>query len=182
MLEVQNRALIKTAEDRAKRIRELEGQLEQARLAADQKRELEQLQAQQLNTALDLKHAREEVERLTVLAEQLRPENARLAHHLAQAQGELVQMKGELDHSKRQREDERVQVHGELERAKRQVEEREAERDFYRNRAHELEQYNRELTEAATKYSAWGQKLERELAGIDPDGAPARRFGAGHDA
>jgi hypothetical protein len=40
----------------------------------------------------------------------------------------------------------------------------------------------RELTEAATKYSAWGQKLERELAGIDPDGAPARRFGAGHDA
>jgi len=75
-----------------------------------------------------------------------------------------------------------VQVHGELEHAKRQVEEREAERDFYRNRAHELEQYNRELTEAATKYSAWGQKLERELAGIDPDGAPARRFGAGHDA
>jgi hypothetical protein len=38
------------------------------------------------------------------------------------------------------------------------------------------------LTEAATKYSVWGQKLERELARIDPDGAPARRFGAEEDA
>jgi hypothetical protein len=36
----------------------------------------------------------------------------------------------------------------------------------------------RELTEAATKYSLWGQKLERELARIDPNGAPKRRFGA----
>ena len=36
----------------------------------------------------------------------------------------------------------------------------------------------RELTEAATKYSLWGQTLERELNRIDPDGAPRRRFGA----
>jgi hypothetical protein len=36
----------------------------------------------------------------------------------------------------------------------------------------------RELAEAATKYSLWGQKLERELARIDPNGAPKRRFGA----
>ena len=36
----------------------------------------------------------------------------------------------------------------------------------------------RELTEVATRYSLWGQKLERELAKIDPDGAPARRFEA----
>jgi hypothetical protein len=36
----------------------------------------------------------------------------------------------------------------------------------------------RELTEVATKYSLWGQKLERELARIDPNGAAKRRFGA----
>src|SRR5262249_10222595 len=70
------------------------------------------------------------------------------------------------------------------------------ERDFYSKRILDLEEHNRELTEAATqyssraqkverelteriiKYSLWGQKLERELARIDPDGAPARRFDA----
>jgi hypothetical protein len=36
----------------------------------------------------------------------------------------------------------------------------------------------RKLTETANKYLRWGQKLERELARIDPDGAPARRFDA----
>jgi hypothetical protein len=46
-------------------------------------------------------------------------------------------------------------------------------------RAQKLE---RELTETATKYSLWGQKLERELARIDPDGAPARRFEAQHES
>jgi hypothetical protein len=36
----------------------------------------------------------------------------------------------------------------------------------------------RELTETATRYSLWGQKLERELNRIDPQGAPSRQFGA----
>jgi hypothetical protein len=40
----------------------------------------------------------------------------------------------------------------------------------------QAQKLERELTETATKYSLWGQKLERELARIDPDGAPARRF------
>jgi uncharacterized protein (DUF3084 family) len=46
---------------------------------------------------------------------------------------------------------------------------------------HERERHQkaeRELAESATKYSLWGQKLERELNRIDPDGAPKRWFGA----
>ena len=91
MLEVQNRALIKTARERAGRIDELERELQAAR------------------------------ERI-----------------------------GKLER--------------ELERLK-------AEREFYSKRVLALEEHNRELTDAATKYSLWGQKLERELARIDPDAA-----------
>jgi chromosome segregation ATPase len=70
----------------------------------------------------------------------------------------------------------------EVEQLKAEVERLKAEREFYSKRVLALEQHNRELTEAATKYSLWGQKLERELARIDPDGAHERRFGAGDDA
>jgi predicted nucleic acid-binding Zn-ribbon protein len=38
-----------------------------------------------------------------------------------------------------------------------------AEREFFSHRIAELEEENRQLTESATKYSLWGQKLEREL-------------------
>jgi chromosome segregation ATPase len=69
-----------------------------------------------------------------------------------------------------------------LEWLRAEVERLKGEREFYYERVLALEQHNHELTEAATKYSLWGQKLERELAKIDPDGAPARRFGAGRDA
>jgi hypothetical protein len=51
------------------------------------------------------------------------------------------------------------------------------EHEFYCKRVEELEEHNRALTEAATKYSLWGQKLFRELATLDPDGAPRRDFG-----
>jgi chromosome segregation ATPase len=68
------------------------------------------------------------------------------------------------------------------ERLKAEVERLKGEREFYYERVLALQQDNHELTEAATKYSLWGQKLERELARIDPDGTSARRFGAGHDA
>jgi len=88
MLEVQNRALIKTAQERAQRISNLERELQQAG---------------------------REVERLKVEAERLK-----------------------------------------------------VEREFYHKRVLALEQDNHELTEAATKCSLWGQKLERELAKIDP--------------
>jgi uncharacterized small protein (DUF1192 family) len=65
-----------------------------------------------------------------------------------------------------------------VERLKAEVERLKAEREFYYKRVLTLEQHNREITESATKYSLWGQKLERELARIDPNGAPRRRFGA----
>jgi len=109
MLEVQNQALIKTAKERARRIEELECELQTLR---------ETVEHQTDKLRRELQQARSEIERLTL------------------------------------------------------------ERDFYSKRALALEQHNREVTEAATKYSLWGQRLERELAKIDPDGARARQFGA----
>jgi predicted nucleic acid-binding Zn-ribbon protein len=129
MLEVQNRALIKTARERAERIDKLE---------------------RELQTAL------ERTERLDKLEPQL------------QAAGEMVERIDKLER--------------ELQQAGQEVERLKAEREAYSKRVLELEKHHRVLTEAATKYSLWGQKLERELARIDPDGVPARRFGAGHDA
>jgi prefoldin subunit 5 len=120
MLEVQNRALIKAARERAERIDKLEHELQQA--------------------------ARERAEQI-----------GKLERELQQAARERAE-----------------QIEG--------VERLKMEREFYSKRVLALEEHNRELTDAATKYSLWGQKLEREVARIDPDGAPARRFGAGHDA
>jgi chromosome segregation ATPase len=54
-----------------------------------------------------------------------------------------------------------------------------AEHEFYCKRVAELEEQNRVVTEAATKYSLWGQMLYRELATLDPDGAPRRGFDTG---
>ena len=65
-----------------------------------------------------------------------------------------------------------------LQQATKEVERLTLERDFYSKKASALEKENRQLTESATNYSLWGQKLERELNRIDPDGAPARRFDA----
>jgi uncharacterized coiled-coil DUF342 family protein len=70
------------------------------------------------------------------------------------------------------------QVNREMERLKVEVERLKAEHEFYSKRVVALEEQNRQLTESATKYSLWGQKLERELARIDPNGASRRRFGA----
>jgi chromosome segregation ATPase len=68
-----------------------------------------------------------------------------------------------------------------LKRLRAEVERLKAEREVYHKRVQALEQDNHDLAGVATKYSLWGQKLERELAKIDPDGASARRFGAGHE-
>ena len=70
------------------------------------------------------------------------------------------------------------QLERDLQQASHEVERLTLERDFYSKRVLELEEQNRQLTEAATNYSLQGQKRERELAKIDPDGAPARRFEA----
>jgi chromosome segregation ATPase len=69
-----------------------------------------------------------------------------------------------------------------LERQIDEIERLTLERDFYSKRVLALEDHNRQLTDTATKYALWGQKLETELARIDPDGAPARRFEAQHQS
>jgi hypothetical protein len=53
-----------------------------------------------------------------------------------------------------------------------------AEREFYCKRVAELEEYNRVLIWAATKYALWGQKLFRELAALIRT-APRRDVGTG---
>jgi hypothetical protein len=61
----------------------------------------------------------------------------------------------------------------------RELERVKLEHEFYCKRVEELEEHNRAVTEAATKYSLWGQKLFHELATLDPDGARRRDFGTG---
>jgi uncharacterized coiled-coil DUF342 family protein len=69
-------------------------------------------------------------------------------------------------------------VNREMERLKVEVERLKAEREFFSKAVVALEERNRQLTESATKYSLWGQKLESELNRIAPNGASRRRFGA----
>jgi hypothetical protein len=78
---------------------------------------------------------------------------------------------------RRQRAQHIERLEGELQQMTRELERLKAARDFYFKRVAELEEHNRVVTEAATKYSLWG--LFRELATLDPDGAPRRDFGTG---
>ena len=104
MLEVQNRALIKSARARAQRIGNLERELERAN---------------------------REVERLKT----------------------------------------------EVERLKTEVERLKSEREFYHKRALALEQDVRVVTEAAAKYSLWGQTLVRESSIPMASGSASSEFG-----
>ena len=131
MLEVQNRALKKTARERAERIDELERELQ----------------------------LRRELQQATPDGEE----------HIGGLQRELEQARQRAQHIER--------LEGELQQMTRELERLKAERDFYFKRVAELEEHNRVVTEAATKYSLWG--LFRELATLDPDGAPRRDFGTG---
>ena len=72
-----------------------------------------------------------------------------------------------------------VKLDAKLQQMSRELERVKAEREFYCKRVTELEEHNRLVTDAATKYSLWGQKLFRELATLDPDGAPRRKFDTG---
>jgi hypothetical protein len=136
LLEVQNRALIKTASERAAQIEKLERELQRLHEMATQadrlERELQSLQD-------ELQGLRESVAQSNKLEREL-----------------LTRLERQID----------------------EIERLTLERDFYSKKALALEDHNRQLTDAATKYALWGQKLERELAEIDPDGAPGRRFEA----
>ena len=131
MLEEQNRALKKTARERAERIEKLERELQH-------RGGLQQPEGEDYIVRL-----RRELE-----------EAQQRARHIDRLEGELQQMTRELERLK-------------------------AENEFYFKRVAELEEHNRVVTEAATKYSLWGQKLFRELATLDPNGAPRRDFGTG---
>jgi hypothetical protein len=65
----------------------------------------------------------------------------------------------------------------ELEQATREVERLKLEREAYYKRALALEQDLSAATEAAAKYSLWGQTLVRELGKLDPAGQREREFG-----
>ena len=89
---------------------------------------------------------------------------------------ELEQARSELEQA---RKGTRGELQQEVKRVEAELKRVEAEREFYCKQATELEEHNRLVTDAATKYSLWGQKLFRELATLDPDGAPKRKFDTG---
>jgi DNA repair exonuclease SbcCD ATPase subunit len=167
LLEVQNRALIKAAKERAAQIEQLEAEVRNLRERAAQaeglERDLQRLQAHET----ELQSLQCELQRIRETEAQSRKLERELQARLA----------------------------GIAERQAKQIEDIErltAERDFYSKRVLALEDRNRQLTDRATKaekvgreltemakkYLRWGQKLERELAKIDPDGVPARRLDA----
>ena len=90
----------------------------------------------------------------------------------------LIKIAGERTQRISELERELQHMSREPERMKAEMEQLKSEHEFYYKRVLALEQHNRDVTEAATKYSLWGQSLERELAKIDPNGARARQFGA----
>jgi chromosome segregation ATPase len=158
MLEVQNRALIRLAAERAQRLE----RLETARREADQR--VERLKAEHLTARELYAQAEQALQRARAEAEEA----------LRQAHAGAEEARAEAEQHKAAQEELRAAY----ERLKTEAERLEAEGRFYSGRVHELDEYNRQLTEAATKYSLWGQKLERELAEIDPAGASTRRFTA----
>lgn len=100
---------------------------------------------------------------------------------LLKSAGERTQRISDLERELQQAGEALKWLRAEVERLKPEVERLKVEREFYHKRVQALEQDNHDLAAVATKYSLWGQKLERELAQIDPDGASARRFGAEHE-
>jgi DNA repair exonuclease SbcCD ATPase subunit len=171
VLEVQNRALIKAAKERAAQIEQLEAEVRNLRERAAQaeglERDLQRLQAHE--SELESLHC--ELQRIRETAAQSRKLERELQARLAViAERQAKQIK-------------------DIERVT-------SERDFYSKRVLALadqnrqltdrvakaEKVERELTEIANKYLRWGQKLEGELARIDPDGVPARRLDAQNHA
>jgi chromosome segregation ATPase len=126
------------------------------------------------NSALK-KTARERAERIDELERELQHRRelqqatSDKEEHIGRLQRELEQARQRALHVDR--------LQGELQQMTRELERLKAERDFYSKRVTELEEHIRVVTEAATKYSLWGQRLYRELATLDPDGSPTRDFG-----
>ncbi len=173
LLEVQNRALIKTAKERAAQIDRLERELQslQQTVARIDTHERDVQSPAQVDTAdRELQRLSQMLEQLTrerdfysKRASALEQENRELTQSATQYSVQAQKLQRELTESATKYSLRAQQLERELTEATIRAQNRE-----------------RELTETATKYSLWGQKLERELARIDPDGAPARRFDPQH--
>jgi len=172
LLEVQNRALIKTAGERAARIEKLERELQGLQEVAAKADRLER----------ELQSVQDELQRLRESAAQSNKLERELQARLERQMDEVERLTLErdfyskkalaLEHHNRQLTDAATKYSLRVQQLERELTETATK---YALRAQELE---RELTETATKYALWGQKLEKELARIDPDGAPARRLDA----
>jgi chromosome segregation ATPase len=187
LLEVQNRALIKTAQERAAQIDRLERELqsqdgEQAKLQILQERAERQTE--------EIARQTEEIKRLTLerdfyskRASALEQENRELTEaatrysvHAQKLEHDLTEVATTYSVRAQKLERDLTEV-----ATKYSLRAQQLERELTET-AVQAQKRERELTEAATKYSLWGQKLELELARIDPDGAAARRFEAHPEA
>ena len=164
MLEVQNRALIKTAKERAEQIEKLERELQIAASQIGQlQRELQTTQERTGKVERDLQTNQEWTGKLERDLQTLQGRTS-IERDFQQAANEVERLTLERDfYSKRA---------SALEEQNRELSESATKYSLW---GQKLE---RELTETATRYSLWGQKLERELNRLDPGGAPARRFDA----
>ena len=155
LLEAQNRVLIKTAGERAAQIETLE-------------RELQRLQERAT-----------QADRLECEVHGLQAQADKLERELQSLKDELQRLRETAAESRKLERELQTRLEGQMDEIERVT----LERDVYSKRALALEDHNRQLTDTATKYALWGQELERELARIDPDGAPAaRRFEAQHQS
>ena len=97
---------------------------------------------------------------------------------LLKSAGERTRRISELERELQQAGEALKWLRAEVERLKPEVERLKVEREFYHKRVQALEQDNHDLAAVATKYSLWGQKLERELARsipmVRPRGASER--------
>jgi chromosome segregation ATPase len=156
LLEVQNKALIETARERAARIDELERELQSSASQIGQlQREFQTAQERADKLERDLQTAQDRIDKV---------------------ERDLQRDKVERDLQNAQQRTEKVER--DLQQATNEVDRLTLERDFYSKKALALEEENRQLTESATKYSEHAQKLERELTEVAPNGAPGRRFDA----
>ena len=126
----------------------------------------------ELQNSVLRKTAHDRAERITALERELQR-----IRTLPQDTDEYIRgLLRELEQARSELEQARKGTRGELQQELKRVE---AEREFYCKRVAELEEQNRAVSEAGTKYSLWGQMLFRELATLDPDGAPRRGFDTG---
>jgi chromosome segregation ATPase len=132
----------------------------------------ERVSVLELQNSVLKKTARDRAERIVELERELQR-----IRTLPQDTDEYIRgLLRELEQARNELEQARTGTRGALQQELKQVK---AEREFYCKRVAELEEQNRVLSEAATKYSLWGQMLFRELATLDPDGAPRRGFDIG---